>query len=208
MSLLNKKNNGQTLIEAMVAVAVIAIALIGFLSRSTFTFLASRETIHRGQALNLARDGIEAAKHIRDSNWLQGCPDPSDSECRYWDSGLFDGKEYRALPVYNFDYHIWKMWFISSNFDACVDSDECRLYQNKQGFLTAEDSVNKPSDFFRQVELNPICAEDSDCQNGICQSGNKCSSQKIGIRVISRVRWKEGSDWRNVELEEYLYNWR
>ena len=69
---MRNKERGETLIEAMLAMAVILLALLGLLSLSSFNYLSSRETFNRNIALDLAREGIELARNVRDSNWLRG----------------------------------------------------------------------------------------------------------------------------------------
>lgn len=68
---LSTSSPGQTLIEVIVAIAIIIIVLV-----AVFT-LAGR-TIHMGtisrqrlQAINLAQEGIEAVRNIRDTNWIE-----------------------------------------------------------------------------------------------------------------------------------------
>jgi type II secretory pathway pseudopilin PulG len=198
---------GQTLVEAIIAIAVIGVALLGFLSQSTYNFLASAKTIQRSLALNLAREGIEVVRHIRDSNWLKGCPDPDKENCFYWNTGLSDAEKYRAIPVFNVGEKKWELKFIVDSFDKCVNSKECALYK-LNGFLTADPS-GELTDFFRQVEIKPLCENQDDCGgDGICESGDACEGKQIGLDVVSLVRWKEQENWGNVVLEDKLFNWR
>ena len=66
------KQSGQTLIETVVAIFVLVVGLItaSGLAISSFqsTDLASKQIV----ATALARQGIEAVKNIRDSNWQNG----------------------------------------------------------------------------------------------------------------------------------------
>ncbi len=62
---------GQTLIEAIVAIGIIIMVL-------TTAFVLAGRTIRMGtvsrqklQAINLAQQGIEAVRNIRDTNWIQ-----------------------------------------------------------------------------------------------------------------------------------------
>ncbi len=203
-------NQGQTLIEAVVAVAIIGIAMVGFLSRSTQNYLAISETLERNQALNLARESIEIVRNMRDSNWLKGCFDPADSDnCKYWNSGLHVGNEYRAVIVFDEDTTHWVLDFINNDFDSCIENEQCRLYQREYGLIDGNSSNAEPLDFYRQVEMRPICESQTACGgDGICMSGEACPDKQIGIEVISRVRWHRTNGWRNVILTDYLYNWR
>lgn len=202
-------SRGQTLIEAVVAIAIIGIALVGFLSQSTYNFLASTESLKRNTGLNLAREGIEAVRNIRDSNWLAGCPDPDEPNCYYWHTGLSQNLEYRAIPFFQSAAGEWKLIFVNKTFDDCVQSQACVLFVNDLGLYTADPTGAVASDYYRQVEIRPICQNENACGgDGICESGELCPGEQIGVKVISHVRWKQKDDWRNVVLSDYLYNWR
>ncbi len=204
-----KNQQGQTIIEAIVAIAIISIALVGFLSQSTYNYVASTDVYNRNIALNLAREGIEVIRGVRDSNWLAGCPDPDKPGCYYWDTGLTDGKGKYLTVDYDGSAGGWTIQFTNENFDQCVASEKCLLYINSAGFYTTNSAGTEPTKFFRQTELKPICQTATACGgDGICDFGQSCPIKQIGIRVISGVRWQQGQDWRHVELDDDLYNWR
>ncbi|MEK7511404.1 MAG: type II secretion system protein [Patescibacteria group bacterium] len=200
---------GQTMIEAIVAMAIILVALIGFLSQSMYNYTTSSLTGHKRIALNLAREAIEVARQIRDSNWLKGCPDPDKSDCFLWNTGLDHNNNHLAYPQFVLAETKWKMNFSTLSFDACVANNECVLYQNSAGFYLTNKSEGNASDYYRQLDLRPICFDKNDCGgDGICEEGQVCISEQIGLRLLSRVRWKERTDWGNVVLTDNLYNWR
>ncbi|MBU1131852.1 type II secretion system GspH family protein [Patescibacteria group bacterium] len=206
-----KKNNekGQTLLEAMLAVTVISIVLVGFLSRSSFNYAVSRETFDRNIAVNLARESIEAVRSIRDSNWLKGCPDPSGSNCFSWNSGLLPAGNHLAATEFDFLKNEWKVNFKNGTFDECVDTGRCRLFLNENGVYSLDPATAVESKFSRGVEINPICSKESSCGgDGICTAKETCSAEVIGLQIVSLVRWQENNKWKNARLEERLYNWR
>ena len=65
-------NRGFTLIEALVALILIAIAMGPVLILATSAVNASSRIEHNLIASNLAQEGIEAVRNIRDTNWLNG----------------------------------------------------------------------------------------------------------------------------------------
>lgn len=197
------------MIEAIAAVAIISIALVGFLSQSTYDFTAATESFNRNIALNLAREAVEVVRNRRDANWLRGCPDLEQAAtCFNWHSGLSNGAEYRAAPIFDFAASQWSLKFIGQTFDECVASKECILYKNQAGVLTALPDGDE-SNFFRQVEMRPICEDALACGgDGVCVSGEHCLGKQIGVEVVSRVRWKQGAGWRDEEVVERLYNWK
>jgi Tfp pilus assembly protein PilV len=200
---------GQTMIEAIVAMAIILMALIGFLSQSMFNYTTSSLIGHKRIALNLARESIEIARQIRDSNWLKGCPDPDKKDCILWNTGLDHGLNHLAFPIFVLAEKKWKMNFTNFVFDDCVTNSQCVLYKNAAGFYLTNKSEGVASDYYRQVELRPICLDKTECGgDGICEESQACLGEQIGIQTLSRVRWKEHNDWQNIVLTDNLYNWR
>ena len=65
-----KKNRGQTLVEIVIATGIIVVVFVGCLSLAAMTIKIGRITKEKNQALNLAQEGIEAVRNIRDNNWL------------------------------------------------------------------------------------------------------------------------------------------
>ncbi|KKU49502.1 MAG: S23 ribosomal protein [Parcubacteria group bacterium GW2011_GWA2_47_10] len=65
------RTSGQTLIETVVAIFVLAMGLTSGLALAVYAFAASSNTIERVTATALAREGVEIARRMRDSNWLQ-----------------------------------------------------------------------------------------------------------------------------------------
>lgn len=85
-----KKENGFTLIESMIAVALIVSGLTGILTLINRAFGFSNNAFNRLTAANLAQEGIELVRNTRDNNWLNR---------RAWDFGLADdgcGGPYQA----------------------------------------------------------------------------------------------------------------
>ncbi|NQT50051.1 prepilin-type N-terminal cleavage/methylation domain-containing protein [Candidatus Kuenenbacteria bacterium] len=204
----NKNQQGQTLIEAIVAIAIIGVALIGFLSQSSYNFAAAKESFNRTVALNLAREGIEVVRNVRDSNWLQGCFDPAKSSCKYWNTGLASGLNYKATVSYSDSLKRWTLHFHNYSFEECVQNKVCLLYLKDNGMYVKKTVNSEPTGFYRQIEIQRICKDESACGgDGICISGQKCV-EEIGLNVVSHVTWKQGNNWRNVVLSDRLYNWR
>lgn len=69
---------GLTLIEVMIVMVVVSSGILGAYSVLSSGQRLANTTIDRVQAINIAREGIEIIKNIRDSNYLQYPGSPQD----------------------------------------------------------------------------------------------------------------------------------
>jgi len=67
---MNKENKGFTLIEAMVALVLVTLAVGPLLVLSTTTVNVASRIENNLIAANLAQEGIEVVRNIRDTNWI------------------------------------------------------------------------------------------------------------------------------------------
>lgn len=79
--------NGFTLFETIVAVGLILVGLVAALALITTSLFYVSNVQDRLITANLAAEGIEIVRNIRDSNWLRGVS---------WNSGLTNG-DYQAV---------------------------------------------------------------------------------------------------------------
>ena len=75
---------GFTLIEIMAAISVMAIGILGVFSLVPMAISVGAENSGRFTASQLALEGLEIVKNIRDSNWLEQNTDPAN----LWNEGL------------------------------------------------------------------------------------------------------------------------
>lgn len=87
-----KKNNnffligqaGQTLIETLVAIFILVTGVTSALGLAVYALSTSTGIVKQIVATGLAREGLEAVKHMRDTNWLQQSPlngTPINTDC-------------------------------------------------------------------------------------------------------------------------------
>jgi hypothetical protein len=67
-----RSSRGQSLIETIVAIFVLTSGLASGLALAIFSFGSSTQITTRIIATDLAREGIEVIRRMRDSNWLEG----------------------------------------------------------------------------------------------------------------------------------------
>ena len=70
MNMRKLNRQGFTLMEVIVALGVIIAALVGVMTLVTFSVSSIRVTKSRIIASNLAQEGLEIVRNIRDNNWL------------------------------------------------------------------------------------------------------------------------------------------
>lgn len=123
------KNSGYTLLETIIALAVILGAIAGPYSLATRGILSSLASKNKLAAYNLSQEGIELVRKIRDDNVLAGSS---------WDSGISSGS--------------WKIDVVNnalSPFDsaALLYDGTLGLYQNNTGsasLFTRRITIQKP----------------------------------------------------------------
>ncbi len=84
-----EKQSGQTLIETIVAIFILTTALTAGLGMSLYALNGAAKDKSQIIATNLAREGIDVARKMRDSNWLSSgasgppstCSDLSNQPC-------------------------------------------------------------------------------------------------------------------------------
>lgn len=192
------RNRGFTILETLIALSIVAIGVVGTLTLSSQTVVGSRASQNEVTATNLAREGIEVARALRDSNWLSiEAGMLQDSE---WDNGLYAiGNDYTARAV--FDGRRWTLDYQYGDLASCKEN--CRLYLDETTGVYSHESNGTKTIFHRAVETNAICED-----HAIKASGNVCGNKKVGIQVLATVEWEEQNHTSSLTLEERLYNWR
>lgn len=231
-----KNQHGQSLIELSVAIGIISIALLAVISLVLMSLVTQRRSGNYYIAINLAREAVEVARNIRDTNWLiieqeeyldsigAGEFDPNPN----WDDNLYKSAIYSSTLRFMPEKQQDRFFF---DFDNYSEQDQ-EIYQRDFSapsphtiYLDYVSCINyddcKKTNFKRLIQLKPICdgklvASLPDCNKDpsighlICEDGGYCdvSAPKIGIRVTVSVSWQEGGNPHNLELIDDIYNWR
>jgi len=199
---------GQSILEMLVAIFVLVVVLTATIVLIITSINASRHSKNKLIATSLAREGIEIVRNIRDSNWI----DPS-SPLPSWDDGLFDesvNNYSTALPIIDGSNPV-SLKFADYDFTAAYP--DIRIKVESNSYLQGE-GIGADSSFYRLLYINPICHDDSETEQIIDKElNNDCSDlggtySKVGIRVISEVRWSSPDAGQKVIIEDRLYNWQ
>ncbi len=195
---------GNTIIEVIVGFFVITVGLLGALSLATSNLRTQGVTMSRLVAVNLAREGVETARNIRDSNWLAQRP---------WNTGLVDGDGATRCAVIQ-SPRVSAFDFIPcpNTSDGNFFTESYRLYRSTDATTNDEYIQQGDSDaptgvsttFYRKVQIDPICldAAEKEVLEGCTNDTTRA------YRVSSDVSWQQGGKNYSAHLRENLYNWR
>jgi type II secretory pathway pseudopilin PulG len=204
-----QNNKGQSLIELVVAISIILIGVVSTLVLTVATIRGGKASEMQTIASNLAREGIEVIKQHRYNNWLK--IESNAISFQEWDEGLYNPVYSNYLTV-DFNPVTPATWNLDFNIEAttvqnCLDNGNCRLYLNNG--IYSHNQTGTATPFYRIITINPICLGVSGDEK-IVKNSYQCAvnEEKIGVQVISDVRWRERGSWASVMLEDHLYNWK
>ena len=209
------RQTGQTIIETMVALFIMVMGITAALGLASYSLNASSGIRNQIIGMGLAREGIEAVKNMRDTNWLQG---QLDTNCYNFDDGSSTANCYTdwlaptsgyTIPTGNF--------FLSFNSAGAANGYWVTgsALGNPwgltllNGLYTASGTSASSSGFYRQVSVT---------QDNTAPFNNAAYRRLL---VMSRVWWVDkkcpasvaASGWPglgkcSIELQTYLTNWK
>jgi Tfp pilus assembly protein PilV len=196
----NKNLKGMTLMELLIASAIFIIGLGAMISASIALLGATNFSKSYLLATQLAREGIEVVKNIRDENFVNNRPFDDGMTLvnraiiKFPAGGLSTGK----LIIANDDH---------PTIDDCINdtvNKTCQLY-----FSTTDNTYGDasgggaPTNIYRLLTFETItCTGDLANQN-LC-----LDLETIGKNIKSEVKWYEGDRPYSVVITEALYNWK
>ncbi|MEK7606763.1 MAG: hypothetical protein AAB444_01005 [Patescibacteria group bacterium] len=176
---------GQTLLETVVALGIVTSALIGVFTLVVNNLTTERAGSTRMQAVNFAREALEAVRAMRDSNWVAG----HDT----WE-GIATGAE-QSLVFYP-----------ASGGSSLFPGGEIALYRLSSGLHVQSSAEGVQTQFSRWVNVAKL-----ECSNLPTDAQAACAAldlEKVGSRITAHVRWFEQGRQSEVNLTEDLYDWR
>ncbi len=173
--------SGFTLVEAVVAVGVIAIGVAGALISLAQSSAQATNLRNRAVAAQLVAEGLEIVRNIRDTNWLAG---------RGWREGLAD--TVAGLIDYNDAA-------LAENAD---DASWCLNYS--AGFYThfASPPYDCNTAFKRHLEITTATDDFSP------QLIPPASPPVEYLVIKSVVEWPERDQTKNITIVDELYDWK
>ena len=199
-------NKGYTLIEILITFSILVVGLIGYLALAVKTLALEPIGKDKLIATELAQEGIEIIRNIRDTNWMD--------DTVSFDYGLFNALDYTL--VVNYDTSVDDLINDASDYfgPQQIDSINTELYydsltDNYLHLFVPPTADQKKTKFKRLIKTEPICDCFTCCTvDNICQSGDNCGDDdKIGIQITSLVQWKSKGLNYQVEVIEQIYDW-
>ncbi|MDO8600538.1 MAG: prepilin-type N-terminal cleavage/methylation domain-containing protein [bacterium] len=190
-----RKALGFTLLETVVALAILTAAIVGPMSLVSRGIAGARTSKNRVIGSYLAQEGMEVVRGIKENNALAGktanagvCND-SDQ----WDFGLCPGSGPLA----------WRANILNLTLEPGGDSPVLLDYDSSSGNpgLYNYQSGNQTI-FTRTVEIFVPSGPEVDAESGF-----SIPPEDI-LDVVITVFWREGLSTREVELVERFYNWQ
>lgn len=211
-----KMQKSFTFIEIIIAIGIFAIGILAVISVSAQSFKVVSLQQKKLIATNLAREGIENIRNIRDENWfykgLSDCnKDNTITECQngqiYENGGDCDwrcGDESNTSPRPTFilDSHLQDLDYLGNGaYNYSIDyttktceNDGALLKVDSNGFYQHTSGTN--SIFKRLVSISRAANCDGD--------GSETNNNDLQVKVT--VCWKDRGQWQEVSIEEHLYN--
>lgn len=188
----NSTKRGESLIETLIAITIVITALSAIMALFSSSNQTNQTTKERVIALNLAREGIEAVRYIRDTNWLNYSNNrrlcwnywPDGEACA---EGTISGINNNPLSgKYNINLNTTDFtWSITQDTDD-IDLDNA-LYLKDSFYVTETAGTGSTTPFLRQIQISyPDGATDASKDNR--------------MQVVSIVKWST----HEIKLETIL----
>ena len=150
-------------------------------------------------AVNLAREGIEVIRNLRDTNWLAGNP---------WDNGITVPGFYRLTVNFDESANQWTAQTQAAGIDSCA---ACQIYFDAAAGIYSHNLAPEVTPYKRLITLREICWQEVLGEPAVLAAGQNCSDfgqELVGWEVISEVTWHEASRPHNLKVIDRLYDWR
>lgn len=178
---------GFTLVELIIAITVLVIGVVAVFGLSFFAIQLNRTNVQRLQALELAREGMEMIRNIRDSNWKNNYPFAGGAPL--WGEDLGPQKYVKISPRPG-DQVPFAIVTVNPQ-----QRNEYRLNTVEvSGVSFFTHDTGTPSQFYRLLQIEPYSLEGA--------------ASDEAIKVTSQVLWLNGDKEHTVEVTEILTNWR
>lgn len=183
MTRLIKNQKGSLMIEAMVAISLAIVGLLGLLSLVIHSLINHQLIVNRLTAAGLAAEGVEIIRNLIDLNYASN---------RQWDSDIRNGiyeLNYNCATLIDNQRHCERLSDNDANLEVLFRNEANPLHYSADG--TYNYLNGQPTPFKRLI----IVAIDESLQN-----------QKIVVNSL--VRWSDRGRSFTINIEDHFFNWR
>jgi Tfp pilus assembly protein PilV len=196
------KRKSQSLLETIVAISILIVGVVSMLGMVSAMVVARTTAEYETVATNLAREGIEVVRNVRDTNWMNNVA---------FDTGLFTQSRYclsfEPSNTDGFHPNGWRLGTATLNSTLTVMKYTAGPYS---GFYTqvctgetAKWTV-AATIYTRTLTIQDICSDGS-----VKAAGTSCTAgTSVGALITSLVNWTERSRPHSISLVEKIYDWR
>jgi type II secretory pathway pseudopilin PulG len=205
-----KSRKGETLVEVLIAILVLLVGALSVLRYLAWADVANQLTKERVVATNLAREGLEAVRSIRDTNWLRFAGERricwnnlNISTCidNNSDGVPDDVIEHQNRYLAEFSTNNFR-WRLSPSGVGALDIDDSevsaddeiyRIHRESNGLYnqsgTGDDTI-----YFREIYIEYLAGDQS------LASGEDANI----MRITSNVQWYDRGKTSDVTLTTIL----
>lgn len=206
---------GFSLVEAVISVTVLLIGVISITSLGVAMLTQARLTNKTVVANQLAREGIEVVRSVRDGNWLLS----EDGMLVDFRADLSSKNDYTAVPEWDSTSNIWVMDFLPFEFGDCGTGFDCtRIYQRLNPpyeyaqFVASPGADWEETPYQRLLYLFPICRSTTDelTEAPLTVDYTDCGATQevVGIDIQVHMQWVDNGQTKTTMLQEYVYDWK
>ena len=189
--------SGLGLIEVIVALAVVITGVVSGLTLTSYNLDASVASQTRLIAANLAREGLEVVRSLRDSNWLAGNP---------WNSNIVAADKYRLIVQFDPSANAWSTVSQDTDLAAC---DACQIYLDEANDVYGHDDTKTLTGYRRLLTKRDICWP-TGVTEALLAEGEVCGDYGYplaGWQLESEVSWTEQRQIRTISVIDKIYDW-
>jgi hypothetical protein len=205
-----------SIVEAMVVLLIVVSWVVWMYQVFWNSQKLSNSTGNKIQAIQIAREGIEAMKNIRDTNWILFWSDTPNcwnvldynNSC-VWDNSTTNDISAWSYKIYQNTDNKWKIIkkiTSETSFLKSAYRNEMKVWLDSNWFFTQSWAITEIKPLFtREIKIKYL--DDWIVPDNI--SASKPSNEEK-IEVISLVQWVDNSSTKvhKVEFTSILTNWK
>lgn len=208
-----KNTRATSIVESMVVMLIIVTGITGMYSIFTQSQRLSNTTGHRIEAIQIAREWIEAFTNIRNTNWILFAADYKNcwNTLNYNNTCIWDDTNSQNTDITSTDRYVvypdesTNRWMLESrtgtDYSDTLYRDNFRVNKDSNGLYTQSGWTLSNPIFTREIQIEYI--EDTNWVWWITSDDEK-------MKITSTVQWLDNAKAtpHSIELEMILTNWK